>query len=524
MKKFTSILSLIIVVAMMASMCVVGTSAAAGDVDAWDGTYDVSWYDPTKTQFTISTAEQLAGMGELSEMGITFDGCAFKLTADIQLNTGDASTWDLVAPANVWTKTIGTKNASFAGSFDGQGHTVSGVYCPPPAPGETGDEYKYRGLFGSVGDVTEMNEVVIENLIVTNSYVGAYINSGIAIGQAIGITKVEDVTVTKSFSWVPGDLYPEKKGTSNTNNGAVVGFANGVSELIINRCAAIDCNLFGWVRTGSIIGGGSGTYMEVNDCYSNSTVNAENRPGGIIGHSSISLVMVNNCIFVGDLINPTTPNYGGIFGGFRADASAEIELQNCYYAGTYTFRGEAVPSRVGSTEIGVLTEGSVYYAADANDISDNPYTTFSGGEKTGNDADGAEVLPTIKGDGAFAAFAAKLDTATWDVTATTATLKPIAVAETPFEAAPVEDTTAAPTEDTTAAPTDDTTAAPADDTTAAPADDTTKAPVSDDTTKAPVSNDTTAAAPAEGGCGGFIGGSIVVACAILGSAWVSKRR
>ncbi len=51
----------------------------------------------------------------------------------------------------------------------------------------------------------------------------------------------------------------------------------------------------------------------------------------------------------------------------------------------------------------------------------------------------------------------------------------------------------------------------------------TKAPA--DTTSAP---DTTAApettAPAEGGCGGFVGGSAVILVSILGSAWVSKRR
>jgi len=46
-----------------------------------------------------------------------------------------------------------------------------------------------------------------------------------------------------------------------------------------------------------------------------------------------------------------------------------------------------------------------------------------------------------------------------------------------------------------------------------------------ETTAAP---DTTAApettAPAEGGCGGFVGGSAVILVSILGSAWVSKRR
>ena len=40
-----------------------GNNNNAGKI--WDGTADVSWYDESKTEFTITTAEQLAGLAKL---------------------------------------------------------------------------------------------------------------------------------------------------------------------------------------------------------------------------------------------------------------------------------------------------------------------------------------------------------------------------------------------------------------------------------------------------------------------------
>ena len=47
-------------------------AAAAGD--AWDGTVDISWYDPDKTEFYLSTPAQLAGLAALVN-GMTDPTC-----------------------------------------------------------------------------------------------------------------------------------------------------------------------------------------------------------------------------------------------------------------------------------------------------------------------------------------------------------------------------------------------------------------------------------------------------------------
>ena len=143
MKK---VLSLALILIMTLSMFAIGVSAKAGDSDKWDGSADKAWYDPSKTSFDISTAEQLAGMAELAAAGVNFQGVEIRLTADLALNDGDASNWDLTAPAHAWTP-IGTKDAPFLGTFDGQGHTISGIYMS----GAGNPDFSNVGLFGYVG-------------------------------------------------------------------------------------------------------------------------------------------------------------------------------------------------------------------------------------------------------------------------------------------------------------------------------------------------------------------------------------
>ena len=83
----------------------------------------VSWYNETDSVFTITTAEELYELAELSKF-YNFKGQMIKLGADIVVNEGNAEDWAEKAPAKKW-KPINR----FAGTFDGQGHTISGLYA-----------------------------------------------------------------------------------------------------------------------------------------------------------------------------------------------------------------------------------------------------------------------------------------------------------------------------------------------------------------------------------------------------------
>ena len=59
MKK---LLSLLLCAAMLLCLLPLPARAASG---AWDGTVDISWYDPAKTEYEIDTPAKLAGLAAL---------------------------------------------------------------------------------------------------------------------------------------------------------------------------------------------------------------------------------------------------------------------------------------------------------------------------------------------------------------------------------------------------------------------------------------------------------------------------
>jgi hypothetical protein len=65
------------------------TAFAADDPEIWNGTADTSWYDnnPTAQEYTLTTAEELAGLAELvNNKTHDFTNKTIKLGADIVLN------------------------------------------------------------------------------------------------------------------------------------------------------------------------------------------------------------------------------------------------------------------------------------------------------------------------------------------------------------------------------------------------------------------------------------------------------
>lgn len=144
-------------------------AAPVNGADVWGGTADIdtSWYtnaeDGTGTAdkpYKISTAAQLAGLAQLVNDGTeTFSGKKIRLTADIRLNEQDVPTAN--DNQNSWTPIGNTNTKKFQGTFDGDGHTVSGLYI-------NADKVNFQGLFGfSTGTVK--NLIVTGNIAATNA-------------------------------------------------------------------------------------------------------------------------------------------------------------------------------------------------------------------------------------------------------------------------------------------------------------------------------------------------------------------
>lgn len=341
-KTLSAFLAIVMTLATMAGMF---TFAAGAETTANGVTSaDVSWYTDTPTQneiflaedtdddgiadtYTITTANQLAGFASIlfttatTENTELFKGKTIKLGNDIDLNPGwDAST--KTAPTTAITDNPYTwpecslannKYVFFGGIFDGQGHSISGVYK------------KYsRNNFGMFATVS--GEATIKNLIIENSYFDA--NTG-----------MNNV----------GGLFGYNKGVANIYN-------VGVSE---NVYCAINRSSFGF-----FVGLNSKTVNIRNSIFLgeldviNSKTYAMSSASGFVGYVNASTNNnLINCIFAGDIVESgddkapydccLCSNY---FVAKTKDLSSLI-LTNCYYIPD----GDVKYSEVTYTEIKDIT-------------------------------------------------------------------------------------------------------------------------------------------------------------------------
>lgn len=157
-----------------------GGVIAEHSADTWDGTVDTSWYNDTDTEFTLTTAEQLAGFAKLVDGGNNFAGKTVKLGKDLDL-------------AGLPFNPIGhsSNGKSFNGTFDGQGHTISNMY-------EQSDlsawqyEGEYYGLFAYTNGAT------IKNVTIADAYISSGRNEAAGVvGNAVNTT-FSDITISNT--------------------------------------------------------------------------------------------------------------------------------------------------------------------------------------------------------------------------------------------------------------------------------------------------------------------------------------
>ncbi|MCL2845840.1 MAG: hypothetical protein FWE23_10410 [Chitinivibrionia bacterium] len=122
----------------------------------WNGTADISWYNSRDTMFFISTAEQLAGLAQLTAGGNHFNRKTIRLTADIWLNdTTGWQNWNVFSPRNQWIPIN-----RFNGVFDGNNHFVYGMYINSRRSGQ-------KGFFGRINN----SNAVVQNLALSHFYI-----------------------------------------------------------------------------------------------------------------------------------------------------------------------------------------------------------------------------------------------------------------------------------------------------------------------------------------------------------------
>ena len=205
------------------------------------------------------------------------------LTADITVNEGDVAGYDGTKAEGwrVWTP-IAPNRATYAGKFDGQGHTISGLYFN----NEDIDDGKYVGLFGHMENGGEIQNVGLKNSYFRGrNYIGGICGSNYKTGTIRNCYSEANVTGVV----VGADI------------GGVVGENNGTVENCYNTG-----NVVGNKWVGGVCGYNDGTN---NNCYNTGKVTDTSYVGDVCGQNDKGTL--TNCYYLAD---SETNNNDGTFG------------------------------------------------------------------------------------------------------------------------------------------------------------------------------------------------------------------
>ena len=317
---------------------------------AWDGSADTSWYNTTDNTFTLTDAADLAGFAAIvngTAEGIAqsnFLGKTVKLGADILLNTGDAASWTPETEGlqafpiigNISEKD-GAADASlqFSGEFDGQGHTISGLYVNGRS-----DWWEGSGLFAAIYGPAKLHDFALVNSAVFQP--GRY---NAAAVTAYAFVKSGEEKDAFSIYNIYTDAMITASGEKTGIGGIVGKISDPTYKSVTNAYGSIRSCVFAGKITqtgncaaysGGILGNVNDVGVQISDCLNLGTiVSLNNREylGGIVGKGDTNhcTIRINRCVSV---VDPTSASrkVGGIisFGNKPID---DDEFLDCFTAG-----------------------------------------------------------------------------------------------------------------------------------------------------------------------------------------------
>ena len=185
----------------------------------------------------------------------------------------------------------------FTGSFDGQGHSITGLYTNADS---------YSGLFARAGSAS----AIIANVVIKDSYIRGTRSGGI-VAYALSGSTITNCAVENSY--VVGS---ELRGT-----GGIVGYS-GSTSTVIQHCYNTSTIYSSTYDVGGVLGRG---YATITNCYNQGSVSGNNYIGGIVGYLTGSS-SVTNCYNSSD-ITCASSYVGGIVG---YSPSSSTTYSDCY--------------------------------------------------------------------------------------------------------------------------------------------------------------------------------------------------
>ena len=329
-------------------------ASSVGDLwNNWiDGNFDLTGDGTESNPYQIEDLEDLMIMTQAIAAGTgNYDTAYYRLMDDIDLSFAiNNGNWNPIGWYQNAAQLSGNVSNSFKGTFDGDGHTISGLKIV-----NISKNLQNVGLFGV------LDGAVVKKLAIEDARVYGYNHVGILAGQIKGESVITDVTV-------------EGTAAANTSSGgyasdaAVGGLAGKISgsnsgsrTTIENVTATVNTvNLGATSKTGGIAGEVSNAYIvDTSVSATGNNILGRYYVGGIVGAMSSGTSLYNVSV-------------DGTIGGNGAYAVGGI---TGYYEG-----GEIVVARmfgeIGKTNAGTAREG--IFIGTRKDSVDMKYGTTSG--------------------------------------------------------------------------------------------------------------------------------------------------
>ena len=255
-----------------------------------------------------------------------------------------------------WTP-IGNSSNEYIGTFNGNGHTISGLYIDS-------SDNDYKGLFGYVGSSGKIEKLSVSGSVSGNRYVGGVVglNSGIVencynIGKVSGNRYVGGVVGYNGTGATVSNCY---------NTGTITGTDDYVVGVVgYNRGTVKNCHNIGEVSGNRYVGGvvGSNNNGRVENCHNTGSVTGtDDYVGGVVGYNYGS---VTNCYNTGSVSGPGN-QVGGVV-GYNISS-----VTNCYNTGSVSGTGNQVGGVVGYND-GGRVGGRVENCYNTGEVSGNSY-------------------------------------------------------------------------------------------------------------------------------------------------------
>lgn len=280
---------------------------------------------------------------------------------------------------------IGTKDYRFAGTFDGDGHTITGFKIENYA-------YDYAGLFGIIGATGTVKNLKFNNAKVTT--IGY--NAGVVAGRNYG--KIDNVVISNSSlsanegygaGLIAGGNYNGEVTNSKISNGRVssLGMMGGALGRNHGKVAFVEVKdvtvqqLGKQVFSGGVVGYSTWldkkySLSEISDCSFSGTVYSSLSQiclGGIAGE--LANTKMERCFTAARILGGNTNQ---VYLGGLTGATWNAQINNCYASGM-------VENKNCSFTAGLIGEDAAISAESASTIS-NSYSSVQLLQQAGTDS------------------------------------------------------------------------------------------------------------------------------------------